>query len=99
MAGRVCSVSPSLFDIGAEISVLQVSDGVVAPGYEEEALKILSKKKNGAYCVLQVCSPAALQPCSALPVPDVSVCIAPTAIWTRESRLPCSVSQTHPTSA
>lgn len=42
----------------AEICVLQVSDGVVAPGYEEEALKILSKKKNGAYCVLQVCTPA-----------------------------------------
>lgn len=38
--------------------MLQVSDGVVAPGYEEEALKILSKKKNGAYCVLQVCTPA-----------------------------------------
>lgn len=44
----------------AEICVLQVSDGVVAPGYEEEALKILSKKKNGGYCVLQVCVPAPL---------------------------------------
>lgn len=33
---------------------LQVSDGIVAPGYEEEPLKILSKKKNGNYCVLQV---------------------------------------------
>uniref|UniRef100_A0A673ASR7 Bifunctional purine biosynthesis protein ATIC n=1 Tax=Sphaeramia orbicularis TaxID=375764 RepID=A0A673ASR7_9TELE len=32
----------------------QVSDGVIAPGYEEEALKILSKKKNGNYCVLQM---------------------------------------------
>lgn len=41
--------------------MLQVSDGVVAPGYEEEALKILSKKKNGAYCVLQVCTPAVPQ--------------------------------------
>uniref|UniRef100_A0A8C9FX92 Bifunctional purine biosynthesis protein ATIC n=1 Tax=Pavo cristatus TaxID=9049 RepID=A0A8C9FX92_PAVCR len=54
MAGRICSSSPSLCDIGAEMSVLQVSDGVVAPGYEEEALKILSKKKNGGYCVLQM---------------------------------------------
>ena len=34
---------------------LQVSDGIIAPGYEDEALKILSKKKGGAYCVLQVC--------------------------------------------
>lgn len=33
---------------------MQVSDGVVAPGYDEEAIKILSKKKNGSYCVLQV---------------------------------------------
>lgn len=32
----------------------QVSDGIIAPAYEEEALKILSKKKNGNYCVLQV---------------------------------------------
>lgn len=32
----------------------QVSDGIIAPGYDEEALKILSKKKNGNYCVLQV---------------------------------------------
>ncbi|CDQ95670.1 unnamed protein product, partial [Oncorhynchus mykiss] len=32
----------------------QVSDGIIAPGYEEEALRILSKKKNGNYCVLQM---------------------------------------------
>ena len=32
----------------------QVSDGIIAPGYDEEALKILSKKKGGKYCVLQV---------------------------------------------
>lgn len=31
-----------------------MSDGIIAPGYDEEALKILSKKKNGNYCVLQV---------------------------------------------
>ena len=32
----------------------QVSDGVIAPGYETAALEILKKKKGGAYCVLQV---------------------------------------------
>ena len=32
----------------------QVSDGIVAPGYEAEALEILSKKKGGNYCVLTV---------------------------------------------
>ncbi|XP_020654658.3 bifunctional purine biosynthesis protein ATIC [Pogona vitticeps] len=38
----------------AKIISREVSDGVVAPGYNEEALKILSKKKNGSYCVLQM---------------------------------------------
>nr|XP_060637366.1 bifunctional purine biosynthesis protein ATIC [Anolis sagrei ordinatus] len=38
----------------AKIISREVSDGVVAPGYDEEALKILSKKKNGSYCVLQM---------------------------------------------
>jgi hypothetical protein len=32
-----------------------ISDGVIAPGYEDEALEILKKKKGGKYCVLQVC--------------------------------------------
>ncbi|KAM4698590.1 bifunctional purine biosynthesis protein ATIC [Rhinophrynus dorsalis] len=38
----------------AKIVSREVSDGIVAPGYEEEALKILSKKKNGNYCILQM---------------------------------------------
>ncbi|PWA19087.1 bifunctional purine biosynthesis protein PURH [Gambusia affinis] len=38
----------------AKIISREVSDGIIAPGYEEEALKILSKKKNGNYCVLQM---------------------------------------------
>ncbi|XP_040296703.1 bifunctional purine biosynthesis protein ATIC [Bufo bufo] len=38
----------------AKIISREVSDGIIAPGYDEEALKILSKKKNGSYCVLQV---------------------------------------------
>ncbi|KAM3917025.1 bifunctional purine biosynthesis protein ATIC [Leptodactylus fuscus] len=38
----------------AKIISREVSDGIIAPGYDEEALKILSKKKNGGYCVLQV---------------------------------------------
>ncbi|CCC66973.1 hypothetical protein NCAS_0A04150 [Naumovozyma castellii] len=32
----------------------EVSDGVIAPGFEPEALKLLSKKKNGKYCILQI---------------------------------------------
>jgi AICAR transformylase/IMP cyclohydrolase PurH len=38
----------------AKIISREVSDGVIAPGYEPEALEILQKKKGGKYCVLQV---------------------------------------------
>lgn len=42
----------------------EVSDGVIAPGYEPEALEILKTKKNGNYNVLQIdpdYEPAALE--------------------------------------
>ena len=32
----------------------EVSDGVIAPGYTEEALESLKSKKNGNYCVIQI---------------------------------------------
>jgi phosphoribosylaminoimidazolecarboxamide formyltransferase / IMP cyclohydrolase len=32
----------------------EVSDGIIAPGYETEALSILSRKKQGAYVVLEM---------------------------------------------
>ncbi|MDD6157533.1 MAG: phosphoribosylaminoimidazolecarboxamide formyltransferase [Lachnospiraceae bacterium] len=32
----------------------EVSDGVIAPGYTEEALAILSAKKGGNYCVIEI---------------------------------------------
>lgn len=32
----------------------EVSDGVIAPGYEPEALEILRKKRKGSYIVLQI---------------------------------------------
>ena len=32
----------------------EVSDGVIAPGYEPKALELLQQKKNGAYCVLEI---------------------------------------------
>lgn len=38
----------------AQIISKEVSDGVIAPGYSEEALEILKKKKGGKYCVLQI---------------------------------------------
>lgn len=38
----------------ARIISREVSDGVVAPGYEDAALEILKKKKGGRYLVLQM---------------------------------------------
>ncbi|KAK6843536.1 Bifunctional purine biosynthesis protein [Apiospora arundinis] len=38
----------------ASIISKEVSDGVIAPGYEEAALAILKKKKGGKYLVLQM---------------------------------------------
>ncbi len=32
----------------------EVSDGIIAPGYTEEALEILKSKKKGNYCVIQM---------------------------------------------
>lgn len=38
----------------AKIISREVSDGVIAPAYEEEALEILKKKKGGKYLVLEI---------------------------------------------
>ena len=39
----------------ARIISREVSDGIIAPGYTDEALDVLKKKKAGKYCVLEVC--------------------------------------------
>ncbi|MHB1461717.1 MAG: phosphoribosylaminoimidazolecarboxamide formyltransferase [Armatimonadota bacterium] len=44
----VCDVST------ARLINREISDGVIAPGYEPEALKILQKKRGGSYLVLQI---------------------------------------------
>ena len=48
----------ALSDICDEATALlikpEVSDGVIAPGYTEEALEILRKKRNGTYNVIQI---------------------------------------------
>ncbi len=38
----------------ARIVKREVSDGIIAPGYEPEALEILREKKKGNYCVIQI---------------------------------------------
>ncbi|KAG0228457.1 hypothetical protein BGW42_002203 [Actinomortierella wolfii] len=38
----------------AKIISREVSDGIIAPGYDADALEVLRKKKDGKYCVLQM---------------------------------------------
>ncbi|WP_035768762.1 phosphoribosylaminoimidazolecarboxamide formyltransferase [Butyrivibrio sp. NC2002] len=38
----------------AKLIKREVSDGIIAPGYEDEALEILKAKKNGNYAVIKV---------------------------------------------
>ncbi|KAI5795193.1 cytidine deaminase-like protein [Geopyxis carbonaria] len=40
--------------VTAKIISREVSDGVIAPGYDEKALEILKKKKGGRYTILQM---------------------------------------------
>ena len=38
----------------AKLIKREVSDGVIAPGYTDEALEILKQKKKGNYCVIEI---------------------------------------------
>lgn len=38
----------------AKIISREVSDGVIAPGYDDDALSLLAVKKAGKYCILQI---------------------------------------------
>ncbi len=38
----------------AELIKSEVSDGIIAPGFEDEALEILKNKKKGAYAVIKI---------------------------------------------
>jgi phosphoribosylaminoimidazolecarboxamide formyltransferase/IMP cyclohydrolase len=59
-ADRVCSFGDwvavsDIVDVSlARLLKREVSDGIIAPGYETEALSILSSKKGGAYVVLEM---------------------------------------------
>ncbi len=45
---RVCDVAT------AELLKREVSDGVIAPGYEPQALDILKSKRNGSYAIVEM---------------------------------------------
>ncbi|KAI7288809.1 Bifunctional purine biosynthesis protein, partial [Hortaea werneckii] len=52
--GDVIALSHEVDVPTAKIIGKEVSDGVVAPGFQPEALEILSKKKGGKYLLLQM---------------------------------------------
>ncbi|CAL1288988.1 unnamed protein product, partial [Larinioides sclopetarius] len=52
--GDFVALSDTCDAVTARIISREVSDGIIAPGYEPAALDILKKKKNGGYCVLQM---------------------------------------------
>lgn len=52
--GDFVALSDTCDAVTARIISREVSDGIIAPGYTEEALQLLKKKKNGGYCVLQI---------------------------------------------
>ena len=52
--GDIIALSDKVDTPTAKIISREVSDGVIAPSYEPEALEILKKKKGGKYLVLQM---------------------------------------------
>lgn len=52
--GDIIALSDVVDVATASIISKEVSDGVIAPGYEDAALEILKKKKGGKYLVLQM---------------------------------------------
>ncbi|KAF7563786.1 hypothetical protein G7046_g323 [Stylonectria norvegica] len=52
--GDMIALSDTVDVPTARIISKEVSDGVIAPGYEDAALEILKKKKGGRYLVLQI---------------------------------------------
>ncbi|MCR5148867.1 MAG: phosphoribosylaminoimidazolecarboxamide formyltransferase [Eubacterium sp.] len=52
--GDFISLSDNCDADTARLIKREVSDGIVAPGYDEDALEILKSKKNGNYCVIQI---------------------------------------------
>eukprot|EP01116_Phalansterium_solitarium_P022143 TRINITY_DN71_c0_g1_i2.p2 TRINITY_DN71_c0_g1~~TRINITY_DN71_c0_g1_i2.p2 ORF type:complete len:591 (+),score=243.89 TRINITY_DN71_c0_g1_i2:251-2023(+) len=51
--GDFAAVSDVVDEETAQILKVEVSDGIIAPGFDEKALEILRQKKNGAYIVIK----------------------------------------------
>ena len=52
--GDYIALSDICDETTARLIAREVSDGIIAPGYTEEALNMLKNKKKGRYCVLSI---------------------------------------------
>lgn len=52
--GDFIAISDTVDIVAAKIISREVSDGIIAPAYDRDALELLKAKKNGNYCVLQI---------------------------------------------
>ncbi|MBL75517.1 MAG: 5-aminoimidazole-4-carboxamide ribonucleotide transformylase [Chloroflexi bacterium] len=52
--GDWIALSQTVDESTANLIRREVSDGVIAPGFTEKAMEILSQKQNGRYCMLEV---------------------------------------------
>ena len=52
--GDFISLSAPCDAATARLIKREVSDGIIAPGYDEDALEILKGKKKGNYCIIQI---------------------------------------------
>lgn len=52
--GDFISLSDKCDKATAQLIAKEVSDGIIAPGYDDEALELLKAKKKGAYCILRI---------------------------------------------
>ncbi len=52
--GDWCALSDACDEQTARYLALEVSDGIIAPGYTDEALEILKTKRKGGYNVIQI---------------------------------------------
>ena len=52
--GDFIALSDTVDVCTAKMIQREVSDGIIAPGYEPEALEILKSKRKGTYCILQM---------------------------------------------
>jgi len=52
--GDFCALSDVCDAVTAKLIKREVSDGIIAPGYTDEALDILKSKRRGTYCVIKI---------------------------------------------